>query len=149
MGANTFGSYGKGLLQSHTLGLLKFNQKGDVDFGYKQGDAKTNSQNFGRSVLGALTFGTSNAQTGGGQYGDETVADSLFPKGINDAALGDRQEARGAADKSKQALIDKASTDAALQPDGADRALAASRRQGAMRLMTGRSRSNSFITSGS
>lgn len=60
---------------------------GDLGGGQGQIDAQ-------RALLAAMTFGTSEVKTGGGQYGDEVLADSLFPKTVNDMMLNDRQAAR-------------------------------------------------------
>ncbi len=114
------------------------------------GDTKDYSGDDAKRVLlGFATSGTSEIKTGGGQYGDETVADSLFPKTVNDWALEDRQAGRQGVDAAKQTEVDQAATAAALQPDAADAALKAARRQGAMRLMSGNGRKSSFITASS
>lgn len=60
-----------------------------------------------RSLLGILTMGTSEIKTGGGAYGDEVLADSLFPKTINDFLLDDRADARKATDAKKAAELAK------------------------------------------
>lgn len=69
--------------------------------------AKKTNADIKRAFLAISTLGTSEIKTGGGEYGDETVADSLFPKTINDMALDERTEAR------RQTEIAKA---AAAQP---------------------------------
>lgn len=98
-----------------------------------------------RILLGIATSGTSEIKTGGGQYGDETVADSLFPKTVNNALLDERQGARAAKDAATQRLVDQAATNAALAPDALDAANGVARRQGARRLLQGAGRRNSFL----
>ncbi len=90
-------------------------------------------KDFKRGLLAFATSGTSEIKTGGGQYGDETVADSLFPKTVNDWALEDRAAGRAGKDAATQTLIDKAASEAALSPDGTDAAVTAAKRQGATR----------------
>jgi hypothetical protein len=62
---------------------------------------KPGGQGGAAGLLSILTAGTSEIKTGGGLYGDETVADTLFPKAINDVALTDRANARKATDKAE------------------------------------------------
>ncbi len=144
MGADTAGSYGKGLLRSHTLGLLDFSDKtGKVKFGW-EGQGNNFGKQLGRTALGALTFGTSEAKTGAGQYGDETIADSLFPKTINDAALGDRQEARAATDAAAKAEADAANPGPA--PDLADKILSAGLTRSLQQQQSKQGRRSSFLT---
>lgn len=74
-------------------------------------------KNFGsewqRVMLGILTSGTSEIKTGSGEYGDETVADSIFPKAINNLAMDERSVNRLQADSAKQKAAAKAGLDAA------------------------------------
>ncbi len=72
---------------------------GDLGGGQGQIDAQ-------RALLAAMTIGTSEIKTGGGQYNDEVLADSLFPKTVNDMALHDRQAAREDADAKLRAEAD-------------------------------------------
>ena len=68
---------------------------------------KRGGTDFKRALLAISTLGTSEIRTGGGEYGDETVADALFPKEINNLMLDDRADARKAADAAKAAELDK------------------------------------------
>lgn len=104
-------------------------------------------KDFKRGLLGAISLGTSEIKTGAGEYGDETLADALFPKTVNNWLDEGREASRRGKDAAQKALVDSAATQAALQPDAADAAIA-TKRAGALRLMTGRSRKNSFLTGG-
>ena len=99
-----------------------------------------------RGALAVLTSGTSEIQTGGGAYGDETLADTLFPKGINDWALDDRRNARQGKDAADAA--EKAALDAGKPPppmDFTDETLRAARSSALLRMATGRGRAGSFL----
>lgn len=67
---------------------------------------------FRRIMLGVLTSGTSEIKTGAGEYGDETVADSIFPKTINNLGLDEREINRQRADRAKRDGADSYSTPA-------------------------------------
>lgn len=69
--------------------------------------AKKTNADIKRAFLAISTLGTSEIKTGAGEYGDETLADSLFPKEINNLMLDERSEARKAADAAKAAEADK------------------------------------------
>lgn len=97
---------------------------------------------FKRMALAVSTLGTSEIKTGGGQYGDETVADSLFPKTINDAMSDDRTAARKAADEANKPKP------AALAPDMADQLLAGTAANGQLRLKAKQGRRSTFLTGG-
>lgn len=66
--------------------------------------AKRTERDLLRAGLAISSLGTSEIKTGGGEYGDETLADSLFPKSINNWALADREEARRKVDADKAAM---------------------------------------------
>lgn len=106
------------------------------------GKAKKTNADIKRAFLAISTLGTSEIKTGGGEYGDETVADALFPKTINDMALDERTEAR------KQTEIAKA---AALQPkkapDIADQLLGAGANS-LLRQKTKQGRRSTFLGGG-
>ena len=95
-----------------------------------------------RAFLAASTLGTSEIKTGGGQYGDETVADSLFPKTINDLALDDRTAARKAADEANQPKP------VGPGADLADQLLSGSAANTQLRLKTKQGRRSTFLTGG-
>lgn len=100
-------------------------------------------------LLSLLTAGTSEVKTGTGQYGDETLADTLFPKVFNDMAQPDRQAARQAKDAADAAA--KAKIDAEKPPptvDLTDMALSAARKSARLRQMTGYGRSATFSNGG-
>lgn len=81
--------------------------------------AKNTNADIKRAFLAASTLGLSEIKTGGGEYGDETVADSLFPKTINDLMSDDRTAARKATDAAKNAMVAPSRA-----PDLADKLLA-------------------------
>jgi hypothetical protein len=89
----------------------------------KQLKARQNTdRGLQRGLLAVMTSGTSEIKTGAGEYQDETVADSLFPKTVNNMMSGDREDARKATDLAKTATADAANPGPA--PDLADKLLA-------------------------
>ncbi len=98
-----------------------------------------------RGVLFNLTAGTSEIKTGGGEYKDETVADSIFPKTINNMNNIDRQNQRDTIDQNKQAQSDKEKA-ALTAPDAMDATDNILGRTGARRMMSGQGRQSSFLT---
>jgi hypothetical protein len=100
---------------------------------------------FKRGALAILTSGTSEMKTGGGVYGDETVADSLFPKGVNDVALDERANARAGVDA--KAAAEKAQLEAdkpGPAPDFTDETLSAARRSSKLRASMAYGRAATF-----
>lgn len=94
-----------------------------------------------RAFLAASTLGTSEIKTGGGEYGDETVADSLFPKSINDLALDERTDARKATDAAKLAAAQPGPV-----PDLADKLLQGSSSNSLLRQQTRQGRRSTFLS---
>lgn len=99
-----------------------------------------------RGVLAVMTSGTSEIKTGAGQYGDETVADSLFPKTVNDWALEDRQAGRNSTDAAAKAEVGKAAALAANAPDLTDALLKKSMKDSTNRLKSAQGRKSTFLT---
>lgn len=102
--------------------------------------AKQTEKDFLRVALGISTLGTSEIKTGGGEYGDETLADSLFPRGINDWASG-RNESRKAIDAERAAM-----NAPARKGDLADELLAGAAGQQQLRAGARRGRRSTFIS---
>lgn len=118
----------------------------DAKRGYELGKDRA-WRDIKRGGLAVLTGGTSEIKTGGGANGDETVADTLFPTKINDLLLEDRTDARKKT--AEEAAAEEAALDAAkptLTPDLTDETIAKSKRAQALRGMTGRGRSSTFLT---
>lgn len=96
-----------------------------------------------RAFLAASTLGTSEIQTGGGEYGDEVLADSLFPKSINDFALDERSEKRRQAELAKSAIAKPPPT-----PDLADQLLQGKGSSALLRQKTKQGRRSTFLGGG-
>lgn len=100
-----------------------------------------------RGILSLLTAGTSEWGTGGGEYGDETVADTIFPKFINDAMLDERTKAR--ADKDAAVEAEKAEIEAEkpkAAPDLTDGLLGEARKAQMLRQKSGAGRGSTFLS---
>lgn len=108
------------------------------------GTRDTSTDGLRRGVIAALTVGTSEIKTGGGEYGDETLADSIFPKTINDMNNQERQQSRMNTDMAKAKALDTQKR-ALVEPDPTD---VYTRRAAAGRLMSGNGRKSSFLTGG-
>lgn len=110
-------------------------------------DAANSGQDVGgvlkQGFLGMATAGTSGIKTGGGKYGDETAADSLFPSFINDWASDDRTNARKGKDAADQAAKDQLDANKpTLAPDLTDQVIQSARK----RSTTGLGRRGTFLT---
>ena len=116
-----------------------------AEFDAKAAEAKKRNADFLRGFLALSTFGTSEIKTGGGEYGDETVADAIFPKTINDIALG-RIESRKLIDAQRQAELDAANPGPG--PDLADKLVAGAGGRTAARLGQKRGRRSTFLGGG-
>lgn len=104
--------------------------------------AKKTNSDLKRAFLAFSTLGTSEIKTGAGQYGDETLADSLFPKTINDMALDERTEARKAADEANKPKP------VGPGPDLADKLLAGAAGNSLQRQQTKKGRRSTFLAGG-
>lgn len=104
--------------------------------------------NFGRDVkragLAILTSGTSEIRTGGGAYGDETVADTLFPKAINDWALEGRATDRGMKDVEASLAKAKLDEEKPGPMDLTDETLSTARKSAKLKAMQGVNRQSTF-----
>lgn len=127
---------GRGLLGLSTFGLSEYQPTGS------NGQAVGN--NAGRVLLAAASSGTSEIKTGGGQYGDETVADSLFPKTVNDAVDVQRTADRKSTDARSQLISDAANPGPA--PDLADKLLSRAGAPSLMRQKAKQGRQSTFIS---
>ena len=105
------------------------------------------AKDFKRGFLALVTSGTSEIKTGGGEYGDETVADSLFPKQINNWALQDREQGRKATDAAAKESERKMNPGPA--PDATDKLIKQANDQAAQRLQTKQGRRSAFLSGGS
>jgi hypothetical protein len=99
-----------------------------------------------RGLLAALTVGTSEIKTGSGEYGDETVADALFPKEVNNILLDDREKARRVTDAAKADAAKKAQPGPV--PDLADKLLQRAGAQDLMRQKAKAGRKSTFLSGG-
>lgn len=111
------------------------------------GERNTGIRDVKRGALAVLTSGTSEIQTGGGANKDETVADTLFPKPINDWALQDREKNRDKvaadAEAAKKALDEERPV---VAPDLTDKLVSDARKAQMLRLLSGRGRASTFLT---
>ena len=130
--------YGKEQLRSMSLGLVKYDEKKKKFMGGWEGEGKATdnmASSFKQGLLGALTASTSQLKTGAGEYGDETLADSMFPKTINNMMSDDRENARKTTDAKTKA--DAIADTPGPAPDMADKLL---KRAGADSLLRGKAK---------
>ena len=101
----------------------------------------------GRALLAVLTSGTSEIKTGAGEYGDETVADALFPKEINNFLL-DREASRNTIDATRAGEIALGATAPRAAPDLADKLLQRAGATSLERQQSKQGRRSAFLTGG-
>ena len=101
---------------------------------------------FKRGLLAVLTLGTSEIKTGAGANGDEVLADSLFPKEINNFLLDDREAER----KYKETAATQAAAKAmpGPVPDLADQLLQRAGSSSLLRQQTRQGRKSTFLSGG-
>lgn len=99
-----------------------------------------------RGALGFLSMGTSEIKTGSGEHGDETLADALFPKNVNNFLDPDREDNRARLEAEREAELERQKPKPG--PDETDKAVQRARRGGQLRLLTQRGRRNSFLSQG-
>jgi hypothetical protein len=98
-----------------------------------------------RGVLSGLTVGTSEIATGGGEHGDEVLADKIFPTFVNDWALDDREkERKGKADAAAAEIAAVEASKPGRLPDLTDETLESLRRK--QRTRAGTNRASTFLT---
>lgn len=102
--------------------------------------AKKTNADLKRAFLFASTLGTSEIKTGAGEYGDETLADSIFPKTVNNLMLDDREAARKATDKAKADMAAPPN-----EPDLADRLLQGTAAGALLKQKTKTGRKSAFL----
>ena len=112
--------------------------------GTPQKDKKVTPGSF---FLSMLTSGTSQIQTGAGEYGDETVADALFPKEINNFLL-DREASRNTIDATRAGELALGATAPKATPDLADKLIQRAGATSLERQQSKQGRRSAFLTGG-